>query len=106
MVDPNVLHHCQCHDCRRSAASDIADEHRAINRVLASLNEKARRLFAGVLAIQYGRGGIERVVEITGLSRNTIRRGRRELQNAASKEGRIRRPGGGRLRVEKKVPPS
>jgi hypothetical protein len=43
------------------------------------------------------------LIEITGLSRNTIRRGQVEIQHPgrAPKRGRIRRAGGGRKQVEK-----
>jgi hypothetical protein len=78
--------------------------HRAINRVMGELDERGRRLFAGVLARQYGRGGIQRVVEITGLNRMTIRRGLRESERGqAESPGRVRRPGGGRKCLEKKL---
>jgi len=83
----------------------VSREHRAINRVMASLNEKSRRRFAGVLAIQWGRGGVQRVKEITGLSRNTISRGRSEVAHAEPMlgHGRVRGMGGGRLRGEKSI---
>jgi hypothetical protein len=105
MVDQlRSIHRCKCGECRRSPLGELAEEHQAINRVMASLNEKSRRLFAGVLAIQHGRGGIERVVEITGLSRNTVRRGQRELQDGdGGLAGRVRRSGGGRQCLEKKA---
>ena len=81
----------------------MADEHRAINRVLVTLNEKNRRRFAGVLALQQGRGGVAAVIRITGLSRNTILRGRDELQRNDRQAG-IRQPGAGRLPAEKNTP--
>jgi hypothetical protein len=75
--------------------------------VFATLDEKARRLFAGLLAARHGHGGIQLLAEITGLSRNTIRRGQREIADAdGTPSGRIRRPGGGRQRAEKKTPGS
>ena len=78
--------------------------HAAINRVMASLNERARRLLAGLLARQHGRGGIQRVAQITGLSRMTIRRGRAQIDHADPMTlPRVRRPGAGRQRLEKKV---
>ena len=71
---------------------------------MVELDERSRRLFAGVLARQCARGGIQRVWEITGLTRVTIRRGYRECEQAQpSESGRIRRQGAGRKRVEKKV---
>lgn len=71
--------------------------------MLGSVDEKARRHFAGLLAWQWGWGGVERVREITGLSHSTIRRGRREVQQVepARQRGRIRREGAGRPTTEK-----
>jgi hypothetical protein len=105
MVDQlRNIHRCKCGECRRPPLGKLAEEHEAINRVMASLNEKSRRLFAGLMAIQHGRGGIEHVVEITGLSRNTVRRGQRELRDGdGNLAGRVRRPGGGRQCLEKKA---
>jgi hypothetical protein len=81
----------------------MAEHHRAINRVLATLDERNRRRFVGLLALQWGWGGVQRLVEITGLSRNTIVRGRVELQRPqrAPKTVRVRQAGAGRKRVEK-----
>jgi hypothetical protein len=80
----------------------MAKEHQAINRVVASLDEKNRRRFVGVLALQWGRGGIARLMEITGLSRNTICRGRVEVQRAdRATVGRVRCAGAGRPALEK-----
>jgi DNA-binding phage protein len=97
------IHRCRCRGCRSRSDSELIAYHRAINRVMAELDERSRRLFAGLLARQRGRGGIQRVAEITGLSRMTIRRGLRESQRGqAGSSDRVRRPGGGRKRVEKK----
>jgi hypothetical protein len=46
-----------------------------------------------------------RLSRITGLSRNTIRRGRHEIQHPTRRvSSGQRRPGGGRPRVEKNGP--
>ena len=45
------------------------------------LNEKQRRLFAGLLSIIYPSSGIERVHELTELAQKTIRRGQLEILN-------------------------
>jgi hypothetical protein len=80
----------------------MAKEHQAINRVVAGLDEKNRRRFVGVLALQWGRGGIARLIEITGLSRNTICCGRVEVQQAdRAPAGRVRCAGAGRPALEK-----
>jgi hypothetical protein len=94
---------CRCQACLSRSDRDLIAYHRAINRVMAKLDERSRRLFAGIVARQRGHGGIQLVAEITGLSRVTIRRGLRESERAQGvSSGRVRRPGGGRKRVEKK----
>jgi len=50
-------------------------------------------------ALQEGYGGIARVSRACGLSRLTIAKGMRELEEAPVAAGRIRRPGGGRHRL-------
>jgi hypothetical protein len=71
-------------------------------QVWAGLDEKNRRRFVGLLALQWGHGGIARLIEITRLSRNTICRGRVEVQQAdrATAE-RVRCAGAGRPALEK-----
>ena len=96
------LRRCTCLNCRQHPHSGTARAHRAINHFVAILNEKQRRLFLGLCARQQGRGAIRQLVRITGVSRNTIRRGLREL-GKHDPSGRIRRPGGGRRPLEKKV---
>ena len=67
------------------------------------LNERTRRVWAAIEARSLGHGGISAVSEATGLSRNTIAAGQRTLEEATEgtvvAEG-IRKPGGGRKRVE------
>ena len=102
-IDSLSVHACTCQACRKYSKSAAAEEHRAINRVFVTLDELRRRQFVGLLALQWGRGGIQRLIEITGMSRNTIERGRDDIAHtqAAVGQGRIRRPGGGRTRLEK-----
>jgi hypothetical protein len=78
----------------------VAREHQAINRVLATFDEKARRRFAGLVAFQLGRGGVQLAREITGLSRMTIRAGRDEINRTDRMPG-VRRSGAGRPAFEK-----
>lgn len=98
-----AVHACACPTCRQHPNGRIAREHRALNRLLAAADERSRRLFAGFLARQHGRGGIALLACITGLDRNTIARGRRELRQPGRLSGRVRRPGAGGQPVEKKV---
>jgi hypothetical protein len=98
-----IRHVCSCQNCQDSPQGKDAEEHAAINRVLATLDERGRRLLVGLLAQQHGRGGLELLFQITGLSRNTIRRGLREIQaGVPGTTQRIRQAGAGRPRVEKK----
>ncbi len=98
------FHRCSCGECKSRQNPDVAEYHRSINRVLVELDERSRRLFAGLLARQFGRGGIQRVLEITGLSRVTIRRGLRECDKSQPAAlDRIRCAGGGRTLIEKKA---
>ena len=98
------IHRCRCRGCRSRRDTELVAYHRAINRVMVELDERSRRLFAGILARQHGHGGIWQVAEITGLSRMTVRRGLRETERGqAQSSGRVRRPGGGRKCVEKKL---
>jgi hypothetical protein len=85
----------------------VARDHRAINRIIACTDERSRRLVAGFLARLYGHGGITLLARVTGLDRNTIALGRRELDRADDlSPGRVRRPGGGPKRVEARSPES
>ena len=70
-----------------------------------TLNEKQKRQYAATLAKAYGYGGASVVHEITGLARNTITRGKREiLEQGGIKSGRIRSAGGGPKWSEEKYP--
>jgi hypothetical protein len=105
--DLRAFHRCSCPDCCREPDGTAAREHRAINRVVACTDERSRRLVAGFLARLYGHGGITLLARVTGLDRNTIARGRRELDQADPlPPGRVRHPGGGLKRVEARSPES
>jgi hypothetical protein len=96
------VHQCICQTCQQHSYSALAKEHQAINRIVAGLDEKNRRRFVGLLALQWGRGGIARLIEITGISRNTICRGLAEIQRAdRATIGRVRQTGAGRPVIEK-----
>jgi hypothetical protein len=76
-----VIHSCECSICEQHPYSRVAKEHRTINRLVAGADERHRRLLVGFLAQQRGRGGVALLARVTGLSRRTILRGRRELQH-------------------------
>ncbi len=100
---PKPVHKCCCNECIEQPNGETALLHISINRLVAALDEKYRRQFAGLLALQFGHGGIQYLSKITGLNRETISRGKREVEQAnADLDGRIRAPGGGRHKAEKK----
>lgn len=74
-----------------------------MNLYLSRLDDQQRRWYATLEAQKNGHGGTKQMALVTGLHVNTIRRGRRELEEglASHTVGRIRSPGGGRLPVEK-----
>ncbi len=98
------IHRCECLTCQQHPYSSVAQHHQAINRVLATLDERNRRRFVGLLAIQGG-NSITALSRITGLSRMTIHRGKHEIEHPPPKRrGRIREPGAGRPLTEKNSP--
>jgi transposase len=69
------------------------------------LNERTRRLTAAAEAISLGHGGVTQVSRASGLSRPTITKGIREINEGQAKlPGRVRRPGAGRKRVTESNP--
>lgn len=98
-----LVYKCCCHNCVEQPSGETALLHASINRLVAVLDEKHRRQLVGLLASQFGYGGIQKLSKITGLHRETISRGKREIArvNIALDE-RIRTVGGGRHKVEKK----
>lgn len=68
------------------------------------LNEKQRRLFAGLTSLLWGYGGDQRAAKVFGLSRKTVRKGRIELSTEEVEPNRVRRSGGGRIPLKKKRP--
>ena len=81
----------------------LPDELRAaIVLFFSVLDEKQRRLYAGLEALKSGHGGDTRIAELLGLDVGTVARGRRELIEQDIEVERVRATGGGRKPVEKK----
>lgn len=84
-------------------AAILPDEVRAAIVLFYSLlDERQRRLYAGLEALKTGHGGDTRIAELLGLDRATVARGRQELLRQEIDPDRVRREGGGRKQVEKK----
>ena len=72
-------------------------------RLSEYLNEKTRRIWSANEAISIGWGGIEIVSKSTGLSRQTISKGIKELKSELStNQVKVRRNGGGRKKLKDK----
>src|SRR6266542_1446155 len=73
-------------------------------KVFRTLNEFQAWLLAADKALDLGRGGISRLSALTGLSRTTITKAVEELESGGKLgsvgEGRVRRAGGGRKKIE------
>jgi hypothetical protein len=76
-----------------------------MNLLLSRLDEAQRRWYVAVESNRIGHGGDRLLSQITGMDEKTIRRGREELDAslAACPPARVRQPGGGRPKIEKKT---
>ena len=85
----------------------ISDKDRRLRLKLTEtfhlLNEKQKRILAASEAKAYGHGGVTKVALYTGLCRQTIYRGVKELRANPTNE-KIRREGGGRKKKTYKYP--
>lgn len=91
----------------RDPLAETPDETKAaIILFFSTLDERQRRLYAGLESLRLGHGGDSRIAELTGLDVHTIAKGRTELLQRDVQVDRIRRPGAGRHAFEKKHPRS
>jgi hypothetical protein len=74
----------------------------AIVLFFALLDEKQRRIYAGLESLKLGHGGDQRIAELFGIDRGTVAKGREQLLAQQVEVGRTRKRGGGRKPVEKK----
>lgn len=89
------------------AAEAVSNEVKAAIVLFAALlDERQLRLFAGVEALQFGKGAERWIANLLGIHRQTVAKGRSELLAGEVDFERIRKKGAGRPRVEKKRPKS
>jgi hypothetical protein len=102
------IHECSCSICQAQTDPVLMQYHRQINVFLHCLSEPQRRWYVATLADAPDAPSVRQLSVITGLSRDTIRRGQRELASGTDEvlAGRQRRAGGGRPTTQKKTPPS
>jgi hypothetical protein len=67
------------------------------------LDERQRRLYAGLESLKYGYGGDKQIANLFGIDSHTVSKGRLELLSKEFEAGRIRKKGGGRISEEKKT---
>jgi len=67
------------------------------------LDERQRRLYAGLEAHKVGQGGDRKIAEFLGVDVHTVAKGRRELLGGQVEGQRVRRAGGGRKAAGKKA---
>jgi hypothetical protein len=78
---------------------------RRYDAIKPHLTERQRRVWLGAEARELGSGGVRMVADAAGVSPDTVRRGRDELDDPQPLEvGRSRGPGGGRKRAEEHDP--
>ena len=88
---------CVCPTCAEHPRGKLAREHKVINALIGSLDEKMARRLAGLLARKERHGGITLMSKVTGMGRRTILIGMRELEAGHDPfPDRVRRPGAGR----------
>ena len=88
-------------------AEAVSEELKAAIVLFSSmLDERQRRLYAGLESLKLGYGGDQRIAEFIGMDPHTVAKGRRELLEQDLEVDRIRKAGGGRKPVEKKRPKS
>jgi hypothetical protein len=102
------LHQCQCPYCQQPEPHPDQELHAQMNLLFSRLTEQQRRWYAAVESTKLGHGGDSLLSLITGLHVDTIRRGREEMANGLQDcpTDRIRRHGGGRPPLKKKILPS
>lgn len=87
---------------------DLAtEETKAIVVLFCSmLDERQRRLYAGLESLKLGHGGDTYIASLLGMDPHTVARGRQELISGDLSSPKVRAAGGGRLLQEKKRPKS
>jgi hypothetical protein len=100
------IHQCECPKCQASSDHPDWQLHHQMNVLVSRLDEQQRRWYVALESQRVGHGGDKLLSQITGLDVETIRRGRRELAADLVDRpvDRVRQPGGGRPRAEKRIP--
>jgi hypothetical protein len=89
-----------------SASAEVSAEELKASLVLFSslLDERQRRLYAGLESLKLGREGDRRLAQLLQLDPGTVARGRKQLLAQDVEWERVRKPGAGCRPLEKKRP--
>jgi hypothetical protein len=87
---------------------DLAeDEAKAVVLLfISTLDERQRRLYAGLESLKLGYGGDHYIAELFGMDPHTVANGRNELIEGDWDDERLRAAGAGRPSTKKKRPKS
>ncbi len=98
------VYSCQCPNCQQERPHADQQRHRQMNLFLSRLDEQQRRWYVAMESDRIGAGGDRMLSQITGMDEKTIQRGRQELADSlvGRPSQRVRLPGGGRHKAEKK----
>jgi hypothetical protein len=102
------VHQCQCPICSQAENHADRELHHQFNLLLSRLDEQQRRWMVALESKKIGHGGDRFMAAVSGLSVETIRRGRQELEGhlVGRPVDRVRSPGAGQPSIEKKLPTS
>jgi len=76
---PIQVHECECLVCLESKEQPDWAIHHQMNVFMSRLDEQQRRWYVALESHKIGQGGDTLMAQITGMDVETIRRGRREL---------------------------
>lgn len=80
----------------------VTDELKAVIILFYSiLNEKQRRLYAGLESLKIGRGGDTLISKLLNIDPETVSKGRKELNSGDFEKDRVRKQGAGRPEIKK-----
>lgn len=100
-----IIHECQCAAWLAGKNREEWKIHHQMNVLLSRLDEQQRRWYVALESKKIGHGGDIELSAITGMDVETIRRGRRELDDdlASRSPERVRDERGGQPTVEKRL---
>jgi hypothetical protein len=105
MSPERSVHQCECAICQAGSDPVIRQRHAHMNLFLSRLTEPQRRWYVGLLSQESDSPSDRELALISGLDKNTIQRGRHELEAGLADlpAVRQRRAGAGRPAAEKKT---